>query len=64
MPMLSRKKNPVALTNIEYDTFDRLMGNLLKVPHSELKTKLEEEKERKGRKIKTFSAAPVSSEGD
>jgi hypothetical protein len=34
----------------EYNRFNDLMGNLLKVPHSELKEKLDEEKEEKKRK--------------
>jgi hypothetical protein len=37
-------------TSEEYDRFNDLMGNLLKVPHSELKEKLDEEKKEKKRK--------------
>lgn len=48
----------------EYDTFDGLMGNLLKVPHSELKSKLEKEKARKKRKTKRPSSASHVSCGD
>jgi hypothetical protein len=46
----------------EKDAFTYLMGKLLKVPHSELKSKLDEEKKKKKRKAKTPSSAfPVSS---
>lgn len=48
----------------EYRTFDNLMGNLLKVPHSDLKAKLEEEKKRKKRKAKRSSSASPVSGGD
>jgi hypothetical protein len=41
----------------EYDTFERTMRQLIKVPHSEIKAKLEEEKkakaERKQKRTKT-----------
>jgi hypothetical protein len=37
----------------EYDRFNNLMGNLLKVPHSELKEKLDEEKEEKKKRKAT-----------
>lgn len=36
----------------EYDRFDRTMRDLLKVPHSELKIKLNEEKRAKAKKRK------------
>jgi hypothetical protein len=34
----------------EYDNFDRTMRELMKVPHSEIKAKLDEEKAAKKRK--------------
>jgi hypothetical protein len=33
--------------NKQYENFDRTMRELMKVPHSELKSKLEEEKRQK-----------------
>jgi hypothetical protein len=45
MPEVSRVKK-----NAEYDTFERTMRELVKVPHSEIKAKLEEEKAAKKRK--------------
>jgi len=43
-------------TNNEFDNFDRTMRQLMKVPHSEIKAKLDEEKEikkeKKARKAK------------
>lgn len=47
-----------------YKAFDNLMSNLLRVPHSELKSKLEEEKKRKKRKSKRSSSASPVSDGD
>jgi len=47
--------------NTEYETFDGLMGNLLKVPHSELKAKLNKEKARKKRKAKRASSVSRAS---
>ena len=41
----------------EFDNFDRTMRELLKVPHSEIKKKLEEEKARKKRKKAKQSSA-------
>lgn len=41
----------------EYEKFDRAMEQLLKVPHSEIKKKLEAEKDAKKRKIKKPSAS-------
>jgi hypothetical protein len=45
-------------TSEEYDRFSNLMGKLIKVPHSEIKAKLDAEKKarerkRKARKLKT-----------
>ena len=37
-------------TKTEYDRFKDLMGELIKVPHSEIKAKLEAEKRAKKRK--------------
>ena len=34
----------------EYQKFERTMQGLLKVPHSEIKAKLEEEKKEKGKR--------------
>ena len=39
-------------TSSEYDNFDRTMRELIKVPHSEIKAKLEEEKKIKEAKKK------------
>jgi hypothetical protein len=36
----------------EYDAFDRTMRELIKVPHSEIKAKLDAEKKTKKRKTK------------
>lgn len=36
----------------EFDKFDRTMRDLVKVPHSEVKTKLDAEKAAKGKKRK------------
>jgi hypothetical protein len=44
----------------EYDRFNDLMGNLLKVPHSELKEKLDEEKEEKKRKKESKASSSAS----
>jgi hypothetical protein len=41
----------------EYDNFDRTVGELLKVPHSEIKAKLDEEKRAKKRKKSKKSSA-------
>jgi hypothetical protein len=41
----------------EYDTFEHTMRELLKVPHSEIKAKLEEEKAAKKRKKAKKSSA-------
>jgi hypothetical protein len=42
----------------EYENFDQAMRDLLKVPHSEIKTKLDEEKTAKKRKkVKQSSAS-------
>lgn len=47
----------------ELSAFEELINKLLRVPHRELKSKLEEEKMKKKRKPKT-SASHVSNEGD
>jgi hypothetical protein len=41
----------------EYESFTRTMTELLKVPHSEIKAKLEEEKRAKKRKKSKKSSA-------
>ena len=38
--------------NTEYDNFDRFMGHLLSVPHSEIKAKLDAEKAARQKKRK------------
>jgi hypothetical protein len=45
----------------EYDTFEHTMRELMKVPHSEIKKKLEAEKKEKAekKKRKTTSNSPV-----
>jgi hypothetical protein len=43
----------------EYDRFEDLMSDLIKVPHSEIKAKLDAEKRAKKRKkVKKSSASP------
>jgi hypothetical protein len=45
----------------EFEEFDKVMGGLLSVPHSELQKKLEEEKrEKKKGKERRPSSAPAS----
>ena len=51
------------MKNPEYEKFNNLVDRLLKVPHSELKTKLDAEKKEKKRKPKT-SASRASSDKD
>jgi hypothetical protein len=41
----------------QYDNFDRTVRDLLKVPHAEIKAKLEEEKAAKKRKKSKKSSA-------
>lgn len=41
----------------QYEKFDRTMRDLLKVPHSEIKAKLDAEKAEKKRKPKKTSAS-------
>lgn len=41
----------------EYENFDRIMCEVLKVPHSEIKAKLDEEKRAKKRKKSKKSSA-------
>jgi hypothetical protein len=41
----------------EYDRFTHLMGRLMKVPHSEVKAKLDAEKQAKKRKKSRHSSA-------
>jgi hypothetical protein len=50
-------------TNQEYQNFNRTMVELLKVPHSQIKAKLEAEKAAKvkKRKSKTSASGPASS---
>ena len=43
--------------NQEYDAFDRTMRELMKVPHSEIKAKLDKEKIAKKRKKSRKSSA-------
>ena len=44
-------------TKTEYDKFSELMGKLIKVPHSEIKAKLDAEKRAKRRKKARKSSA-------
>lgn len=44
-------------TSSEFGNFDRVMKDLLKVPHSEIKSKLDAEKKAKKRKSKKPSAS-------
>jgi hypothetical protein len=46
-------------TNPDYEKFDRLMDQLLKVPHSEIKAKLDAEK-----KAKTTKRKPKEKKND
>jgi hypothetical protein len=48
----------------EFQKFDQMMGELLKVPHSELKKKLDQEKEEKQKRKRKAAKKPsrVSSE--
>jgi hypothetical protein len=41
----------------EYDRFEHLVGGILKVPHSEIKAKLDAEKKAKKRKKARISSA-------
>jgi hypothetical protein len=41
----------------EFGNFDRIMRNLMKVPHDEIKSKLDAEKKAKKRKPKKSSAS-------
>lgn len=47
----------------EYERFDRTMRQLLRVPHSEIKAKLDAEKTAKKRKPKRTSASRRASGG-
>lgn len=48
----------------EYDTFDGLVSGLLRVPHSEIKAKLDAEKKAKKRKKIKTSGSRVSNGKD
>jgi hypothetical protein len=51
------RRREKAITN-EFQNFDTTMGQLLKVPHSEIKAKLDAEKaEKKGKKRKPKTSA-------
>ena len=45
----------------EFEKFDRAMGELLKVPHSEIKKKLDAEKAEKQKRKKAKKSSGVSS---
>jgi len=47
--------------NDQYENFDRTMQQLLRVPHSEIKKKLDEEKEAKKRSLKRKNDATKQS---
>jgi hypothetical protein len=44
-------------TKTEFENFTEMMGKLVKVPHSEIKAKLDAEKKAKKRKAKKPSAS-------
>jgi hypothetical protein len=50
------------MKNTEFDNFDRTMRELVKVPHSEIKSKLDAEKRAKKRK-KSRKSSSASREG-
>lgn len=50
-------------TRTEYDKFTDLVDGLLKVPHSEIKTKLDAEKQAKKRKKSKASSASRVADG-
>jgi hypothetical protein len=43
----------------EYDNFDRIMRELMKVPHSEIKAKLEAEKKERAERKKAKNKRPT-----
>jgi len=45
----------------EFENFDKVMGDLLSVPYSELQKKMEAEKRAKQKKKKKQTTSPVSS---
>jgi hypothetical protein len=47
----------------QYDNFERAMGELLKVPHSEIKARLDAEKQAKKRKKSKKSSASREASG-
>ncbi len=55
-------------TKTEFERFDEMMGALIKVPHSEIKAKLDKEKAEKARKrqrkAKTTSRGASRDSGD
>jgi len=55
---MAKKQNPQ-----EYENFDRTMRDLVKVPHSEIKAKLDAEKKAKKRKSKKPSASGRAASG-
>ena len=48
----------------EFQKFDQMMGELLKVPHSEIKKKLEQEKAEKQKRKKAKKPSESSSSRD
>jgi hypothetical protein len=46
----------------EFEKFDQMMGELLKVPHSEIKKKLDAEKAEKAKKTKKPKTSGASQE--
>jgi hypothetical protein len=48
----------------ELERFNNVVGKLLSVPHTEIKTKLDAEKRKKKRKSKSFSAVPAPDKRD
>ncbi len=54
---LRKNENSQEIKESEFTNFDRTMRSLMKVPHSEIKAKLDAEKKVKKRKPKKTSAS-------
>jgi hypothetical protein len=54
---MGKGKEPMKQRMSEYNNFDGVMRELLKVPHAEIKTKLDQEKVAKKRKKSKKSSA-------
>jgi hypothetical protein len=53
---------PKAKTSGEYEAFSRLLGQVVRVPHFEIKARLEAEKKARKRKPRRASASRASSD--